>query len=161
MWLSQEFACHENGVCPTFCDDRVRLFRIRDQPDCPVACAASAATIDQLRDVIPAVPGKAAHATQRFAAMSERYATIGAVRGLGLMLGVELVDREGKPDRSAFESVASVAFESGLSILPCGPDGNVIRFIPPLNVSPEQLDQGIDIIENALKDHESSGLPSS
>ena len=39
-------------------------------------------------------------------------------------------------------------------ILPCGPDGNVIRFIPPLNVTPEDLDHGIDILDEALASYE-------
>ena len=46
------------------------------------------------------------------------------------------------------------ALEEGMFILNCGPDGNVIRFIPPLNVSTEDLDRGIDIIDSALTNYE-------
>ena len=44
---------------------------------------------------------------------------------------------------------------SGLLILNCGPDGNVIRFIPPLNVSMDDLDQGIDILAEGIAAYES------
>ncbi len=80
---------------------------------------------------------------------------MGDVRGLGLMIGVELVTEDRSPDPAAFAAVASYAIESGLVILDCGPDGNIIRFIPPLNVSIDDLDAGIDILDDALGAYES------
>ncbi|MCZ7531871.1 MAG: aminotransferase class III-fold pyridoxal phosphate-dependent enzyme [Acidimicrobiia bacterium] len=116
----------------------------------PVCCAASAATIDGLREVIPTVPTSSEHAFSRWNALKGTHPTIGDVRGLGLMIGIELVKADGSPDPDAFASIASFARNAGMFILNCGPDGNIIRFIPPLNVSREDLDRGIDILAEAI-----------
>ena len=121
----------------------------------PICCAAAAATVEALHDVMPNVSKLSDHAFDRFNEMKESHPTIGDVRGLGLMIGVELVGEGRDPDPDAFNSVAHYAKENGMFILGCGPDGNVIRFIPPLNVSPDELDLGIDIIESALTNYES------
>lgn len=120
----------------------------------PVSCAAAAATIDALGDVIPGVSSRSDHAFTRFRALAEDHDTIGDVRGLGLMIGVELVTPDGGADGAAFEAVAKQSLEDGMFILPCGPDGNIIRFIPPLNVAEEDLDAGIDMIDRALTSYE-------
>ena len=116
----------------------------------PISCAVSAATVDGLKDVIPGVAERSDHAFTRLGDLQERHRTVGDVRGLGLMIGVELVTEDRYPDPEAFTAVASYAIENGLVILDCGPDSNVIRFIPPLNVSIDDLDAGIDILDAAL-----------
>jgi 4-aminobutyrate aminotransferase len=120
----------------------------------PISCAASAATVDTLKDVIPGVAGRSDHSFTRLGDLQERHRTVGEVRGLGLMIGVELVEEDRTPDPAAYASVASYAIDNGLVILDCGPDGNIIRFIPPLNVSFEELDAGIDILDAALSAYE-------
>ena len=120
----------------------------------PIACAAAAATISALKDVIPGVGSLSEHTIARFKDIASRRSTIGDVRGLGLMIGLELSNDDGSPDAAAMAHVKSQAQEAGMFILSCGPDGNVIRFIPPLVVAPEQLDQGIDIIDQALASYE-------
>jgi 4-aminobutyrate aminotransferase len=120
----------------------------------PVSCAASAATIDGLRNVIPTVADSSAHAFARWADVKNQHSSIGDVRGLGLMIGIELVKPDGTPDPDAFASIASYAQDAGMFILNCGPDGNIIRFIPPLNVSQDDLDRGIDILAEAIKAYE-------
>lgn len=117
----------------------------------PIASAAGAATVDALVDVIPGVAERSEHAFARFNELAENHSAIGDVRGLGLMIGVELVDKAGKPAPDAFTKVSERAMQEGLLILPCGPDGNVIRFIPPLNVSMDDLDAGIDMLEKGLE----------
>jgi len=122
----------------------------------PVACAAAAANMDVLAGLIPATPALSEQAFARFNAMKERHPTIGDVRGLGLMIGVELVKPgTNTPDPDAFPFLAKHTREHGrLLILDCGPNGNVIRFIPPLCVTTAELDQGIDIIDAALTAYE-------
>ncbi len=116
----------------------------------PVSCAASAATVDALRSVVPTVPATSEYALGRWNTLKDEHSTIGDVRGLGLMLGIELVDREGNPSAEAFKAVESHAREAGMFILNCGPNGNIIRFIPPLNVARDDLDRGIDILADGL-----------
>jgi 4-aminobutyrate aminotransferase len=120
----------------------------------PVSCAAAAATVEALGDVIPGVPKLSDHAFTRFRALAEDHDTIGNVRGLGMMIGIELVTADGAPNPEAYTAVAAQSLVEGMFILPCGPDGNVIRFIPPLNVAVEDLDAGIDIIDRALAGYE-------
>jgi len=124
----------------------------------PVACAAAAANVDALAGMIPGVPALGAHAFARFAELKGRHATIGDVRGLGLMVGVELVQPGGNtPDPQAFPFLARYAREHGLFLIDCGPDANVIRFVPPLCVTVAELDMGIDIIDRGLAEYEKRG----
>lgn len=120
----------------------------------PVSCAAAAAVVDGLREVIPTVAAKSEHAFDRWNMLKSEHSTIGDVRGLGLMIGIELVDEHGRPDPKAFPAISRAAFDAGMLILNCGPDGNIIRFIPPLTVSTEELDKGIDILGDAIAAYE-------
>ena len=120
----------------------------------PIACAAAAATIEVLKDVIPNVADLSTTAMTRFREISERRSTVGDVRGIGLMIGVELVSDDGAPDAAAMKHVKRQALDEGMFILSCGPEGNVIRFIPPLITTPEELELGIDILERALASYE-------
>jgi 4-aminobutyrate aminotransferase len=120
----------------------------------PVACAAAAATIEGLRDVVPTVGPLSVHAFDRFEAMAEEHETIRDVRGLGLMIGVEMAFEDGSPNPEALAFIRSYAQEHGMFILACGPDANVIRFIPPLVVTTEELDRGLDILEAGLAAYE-------
>jgi 4-aminobutyrate aminotransferase len=121
----------------------------------PVSCAASAAVVDTLHDVLPGVAERSDLAFTRLRDLEERHRTIGDVRGLGLMIGVELVKEGREPDGEAFGAISQTAEELGMFILGCGPDNNVIRFVPPLNISLEDLDAGIDILDRALTVYES------
>jgi 4-aminobutyrate aminotransferase len=120
----------------------------------PVSCAASAANVDALRKVIPGVNRLSEHAFSRWNEIKDRHRIVGDVRGLGLMIGIELVTEGNEPDIDAFGAIGQYAFDAGMFILNCSPDGNVIRFIPPLNVSDEDLDRGIDILDDAIAKYE-------
>jgi len=120
----------------------------------PICCAAAAATVEALHDVVPHVSKLSDHAFDRFAEMKEAHSTIGDVRGLGLMIGVELVGEGRMPAPEALSAVTTYAKENGMFILSCGPDANIIRFIPPLIVSTDELDLGIDILDAALTEYE-------
>jgi 4-aminobutyrate aminotransferase len=124
----------------------------------PVAAAASAAVIDTMGDLLPHARALSARAFERFHDLADRHETIGDVRGLGLMVGVEFVeDRESRtPDAKAFQHVASHAFDNELIIIECGPDGNILRFIPPLITTMEELDWAIDLVDQGLESWESA-----
>ena len=120
----------------------------------PVSCAAAAVGVDELKKVIPGVAERSDLAFTRFGDLQERHRTIGDVRGLGLMIGVELVGQDRVPDSDAFGVISREAQKNGLFILSCGPDTNVIRFVPPLNVSLDDLETGIDILDRAITTYE-------
>jgi 4-aminobutyrate aminotransferase len=120
----------------------------------PVSCAAANAVVDDLRGVIPGVAERSEHSFARWNEAKERHGTIGDVRGLGLMIGIDLVTEGNTPDPNAFGAISQHAFDAGMFILNCGPSDNVIRFIPPLNVSMEDLDRGIDILIDAIDAYE-------
>ncbi|MGH8946622.1 MAG: aminotransferase class III-fold pyridoxal phosphate-dependent enzyme [Acidimicrobiia bacterium] len=118
----------------------------------PVAAAAASAVIDTMEPLLPHARDLSKRAFEGFAELAERHETIGDVRGLGLMIGVELVtDAETRvSDAKAFRHVQSYALDRELIIIDCGPDGNVIRFIPPLITTTEELDWAIGLIDEGL-----------
>jgi 4-aminobutyrate aminotransferase len=123
----------------------------------PVAAAAAVAVVDTLEGLLPRARELSKRAFERFADLADRHETIGDVRGLGLMVGVEMVsDRETRdPDRVALQHVIEYALDRDLIIIPCGPDGNVLRFIPPLITTNEELDWAIDLVDQGLTSWES------
>lgn len=115
-----------------------------------VACAAAIEVVNVIGDLLPSVPALSERAFAGLRTMQSNHPSVGDVRGLGLMIGIELVDGDGQPDARALEFVRQHLLDSGLIFHPCGPDHNIIRFIPPLLISPEDLDQGIQLIDDAL-----------
>ena len=116
----------------------------------PVACAAALAVLDEL--TAPGFAETAEHVGSLLRARLEQIAArqplVGEVRGLGPMLALEL--REPTPD--AAKAATAAAFEKSLLLLSCGLDGNVIRLLPPLTASDEELDRGLALLEEALGD---------
>ena len=88
---------------------------------------------------------------KRLNELKEEYEIIGDVRGLGLMIGIELVKskKTKKPAVKEREKVIKNAFEKGLVLLPCGT--STIRFAPPLIVNKALTDQALKIFEDSLK----------
>lgn len=88
----------------------------------------------------------------RLAAMAEKFDVIGDVRGRGAMIAIELVkDRETKePNPAATAALAKACHQEGLLVLTCGTYGNVLRFLPPLVIGEDLLNEGLDIIEQAF-----------
>lgn len=118
----------------------------------PVSAAAACAVLDTMGGLLPDARDLSKRAFERFEEMAEEHPTVGDVRGLGLMLGVELVeDRDTRePDADAFKHIQAHAMDHELIIIPCGPDGNVIRFIPPLVTTREELDWALDIVDEGM-----------
>ncbi len=88
----------------------------------------------------------------RFRKMQERFALIGDVRGVGAMMAMELVkDRKSKePAAEETNAIIKEALQDGLVLAKAGLFGNVIRMLLPLVTPEEQLDEGLDILENAI-----------
>jgi 4-aminobutyrate aminotransferase len=78
-----------------------------------------------------------------------RFPVIGDIRGYGLMVGTEFT-RNGQPDKDTTKAVQKACLERNLLLLTCGSYENVIRWIPPLVVNAQQIDEGLTIFEDAL-----------
>ncbi|HEX9854773.1 MAG TPA: aminotransferase class III-fold pyridoxal phosphate-dependent enzyme [Acidimicrobiia bacterium] len=117
-----------------------------------VAAAAAIATLDVIRD--EALVGNAHDmGTLLLTALRRLQAShpaIGDVRGLGLMAATEFVTDSGEPDGLTAKGVTAAAERNGLLLLTCGPHGNVVRWIPPLIVTEEEIDEGLVAFEAAL-----------
>lgn len=122
----------------------------------PVATAAAAAVMDTMGELLPHARDLSKIAFERFNELAERHSTVGDVRGLGLMIGVEFVADPATrlPDAAAFKHVAAHAFANELIIIPCGPDENVLRFIPPLITTREELEWAIGLVDEGLSSWE-------
>jgi 4-aminobutyrate aminotransferase len=110
----------------------------------PVACAAAVATIEVL---------EAEHLYDRANVLGDRArsyvrglraSSVVEVRGVGAMIGIELTDQ---PTAAA---VQQQCIDNGVIVLTCGPDGNVLRLIPPLTMTDEELDHGLAVLAKAL-----------
>jgi 4-aminobutyrate aminotransferase len=121
----------------------------------PVACAAGIAVLETIHD-----EGLVANARLRGAELSgglrelmADHPAIGDVRGPGLMIGVEFVkDRATRePDGAMAEAVAARAAEAGLLLLSCGIRHQVIRWIPPLDVTVPEIEEALRLFEGALE----------
>lgn len=87
----------------------------------------------------------------RLAAMQAADPRVGDVRGKGAMVAIELVDpATGEPDAALAGAVAKSAIAQGVIVLTCGTYGNVIRFLPPLSIGDDLLNEGLDVVADAL-----------
>ncbi len=120
----------------------------------PVACAAALATLEVFREenLLERTRTLGARVMDRLAALKERAPQIGDVRGIGLMIGIEFVrpgtDKEPNPE--AVKQVLETCLAHGLILYPCGLRDHAIRFIPPLTVSDDELEEGLSIFERAV-----------
>ena len=114
----------------------------------PLSCAAAEVVLDVVADEEFLANARALGDTlrERLEAIAARQPEIGEVRGLGPMLAFEF--EEQMPDRA--KAVTAAAFERGLVLLSCGLHGNVIRLLPPLTSTSEELDEGLAILEESL-----------
>ena len=114
----------------------------------PLSCAAAVAVLEAVREPgfleRAATVGRALR--ERLDALAARHAAIGEVRGLGPMLAFELVEQS--PERA--KAIVDAAFERGLLLLACGLYGNVVRLLPPLTISDEELEDGLGLLDDAL-----------
>jgi len=119
----------------------------------PVACAAALGAIDtMLKEDLPAkARAIEAEMLPRLRRLAEQHPVIGDVRGRGAMIAVELV-RPGtlEPDSAAASKVARTCHGNGMIVLTCGTYGNVLRFLPPLVIGQDLLDEGLSILEDAF-----------
>lgn len=121
----------------------------------PLACAAALAVLDAMEaERIPARAQRTGDRVKaRFRQWAEQFPCIGDVRGLGAMVGLELVtDRESRtPDKALTGRVLAAALERGLVLLSAGTFGNTIRVLAPLTADDAIIDEGLDVMGAALE----------
>ena len=121
----------------------------------PIACEAALATLDLIEEELMANASKmGARLINKLKNLKKENSLIGDVRGLGLMVGVELVkdQRTKEPASHEAHEIVNQAFRKGLLLLPCGE--NVIRFSPPLVISPEEVDTAAEIFREVISQYE-------
>ena len=120
----------------------------------PLACAAALAVLDAMeRERIPERARRAGERiVARFRSWADRYPCIGDVRGLGAMVGMELVaDRASRgPDKALTARLLGTALARGLILLSAGTYGNVVRVLAPLTIEDAVLDEGLEVMDAAL-----------
>ena len=117
-----------------------------------VACAAAVAVIETLRG--ERLPERAADLGERILERARGWRShhprLGDVRGRGFMIGLEFME-EGRPAPELTHRIIRAALEKNLLLLSCGLDENVIRLIPPLTITEQELTQGLDTLEASLE----------
>jgi 4-aminobutyrate aminotransferase/(S)-3-amino-2-methylpropionate transaminase len=123
----------------------------------PIACAAALAAIETMRelDLNAAARRIEAWFRPRLTALAAGDPGIGEVRGRGAMLAIELV-KPGSvdPDPLRTAAVARACHGAGLLVLTCGTYANVLRFLPPLVISADEVTRGLDILARSLLAHQ-------
>lgn len=116
----------------------------------PICCAAALATLRLVESSFMANAAKLGeHLLSELRAIAERRKVVSNVRGLGLMCGVDIINRRtGKADPKLREKLLKAAFDRGLIMLGCG--DRSIRFCPPLCINETQLDVGLKLFDEAL-----------
>jgi len=122
----------------------------------PVACAAAIATIECLEEENLSANAKKMgdYAMNRMRNMMQQHKIIGAVRGLGLLMGTELVkDRQTKePASEEAEQVMYSALSKGLNFKVTM--GNIITLTPPLTITKQEMDRALNILDECLEEVE-------
>ncbi|MCB2172488.1 acetyl ornithine aminotransferase family protein [archaeon] len=118
----------------------------------PVSCAAAMAVLDIIKTekLLDNATEQGNYIKKRLEEMMETHPMIGDVRGIGLMVGVEIVkDKDSKEVApKATEEIMMECFRNGLAIVNCGV--NVIRWMPPLTITRDLLEPSLEIFEKAL-----------
>ncbi|MFA4857898.1 MAG: aminotransferase class III-fold pyridoxal phosphate-dependent enzyme [Candidatus Margulisiibacteriota bacterium] len=112
----------------------------------PVTCAAALANIEAMEaeNVLENATALGAYALKKLKKLQKKNPKIKEVRGVGLMLAVEF------EDGATVKEIRYKALDAGLVLISCGPEDNIIRLVPPLNIKKSQLNMGLRILEKVL-----------
>ena len=120
----------------------------------PVSCAAGIAVLEVIREqgLLANAAARGEELTHGLRALAAEDPRIGDIRGPGLMIGVEMVlDRATRaPAGELGEALSEACLERGMLLLTCGPAHNTLRWIPPLDVSRDEIEEGLGIFAEAL-----------
>ena len=117
----------------------------------PVSCAAGVAVLEVMHEqgLVANAAERGVELTAGLEALQAEDARIGDVRGPGLMIGVEMIKDPKAPDVALGSAISQACAERGLLVLTCGA-GNVVRWIPPLDVQRSEIEEALGIFQEAL-----------
>jgi 4-aminobutyrate aminotransferase len=118
----------------------------------PVAAAAALAQLKILTKdgFLEEVAVKGDRFKTKLIKLQRRFPQLGDVRGVGLMIAIEFVGDAGEPNPKKAAEIRDRLFSENILVLPCGLKGQAIRFIPPLNIDENLLDNVVDVVAEAL-----------
>lgn len=115
----------------------------------PVSCRAALATMDLLdREYMANATARGEELRAGLKAMTEKHKSLTRVRGMGLMMAVDVVNADGSPAPAVRDKIIDTAFEKGLLLLGCGE--SAIRFCPALCITTEQVEACLGILETLV-----------
>lgn len=121
----------------------------------PLSCEAALAVVEEIEenDYLQRATEIGELIRSRLQIIQASHPQLADIRGRGAMMAAEFFNLEkGAPDPELTGKIASIARERGLVLLTCGLDGNVIRFLPPLSISNQLLNQAFDILEVVISE---------
>ncbi|NHC41470.1 aspartate aminotransferase family protein [Bacillus sp. MM2020_1] len=127
----------------------------------PIACSVALATLEVMKEenLLENTRNMGSYAAQQLERIKERHSVIGSIRAVGLMIGIEIIDPvTGGPNGAGLLKILDLALEKGVLFYLCGNHGEVIRMIPPLIVTKEQIDAGLQMFDEALTEYEATLL---
>lgn len=120
----------------------------------PLACAAALKVIDRILEekLCSKADQIGSIIKERLTGIKEKYNLTADIRGLGAMIGMEFVkdDKTKEPDAERTKKIIAYAYKKGVILINAGIFGNVLRFLPPLVMSEEQLNFGMDVLDEAV-----------
>lgn len=134
--------------------DSIKGFSISTFGGNPVTSAAALATIEVIEEegLVQNAAAMGARLRQGLEGLKEKFPMIGDVRGMGLMQGLEVVGVNKVPDPEAVRRIFELTRRHGLLIGKGGLMGNVIRISPPLNVTKDQIDQALKLLDRSFSE---------
>lgn len=117
-----------------------------------VSCAAALATLDVIdkENLVANASQRGHYMHEQLAALQQRHQCIDEIRGMGLMLGMEIVDQQKAPNGEHAGALLKAAEAEGLLLLRCGIHGQVVRWLPALTVTDNEIDDAVRAFERAL-----------
>ena len=117
-----------------------------------ISAAAAVATIRAIREerMLENAQLRGEQLMNGLKSIQKEFKTFADLRGLGLMIGGEFRTEQGKPDKDLTKSIQKICLKNGLLLLTCGPWDNTLRMIPPINVSPDEIEKALEIFGAAL-----------
>ncbi|HJV47002.1 MAG TPA: 4-aminobutyrate--2-oxoglutarate transaminase [Bacillota bacterium] len=122
----------------------------------PLGCVAALKVIEMMEEegIVEKAQAIGQTITSRFEQLKEKFSVIGEVRGLGAMCAVELVKDQAtkEPNKELTGKIVQECYRRGVIVLSAGLYGNVLRFLSPLVITDDQLNEALNVIEQVLTD---------